>query len=360
MKKKIKWIIIGIVLIGISVVLYSMSKPPEMVDMSGDSQAITFQVTKETLVNTIQVKGKSLYEQETSVYAPFSSKVTQWKVKDGQQVKKGEVLFTLDQTELQNQITQEEAELHKADLEAKLQAFVTNTEDELGMLEATEVERKKALAAKEIARLNQELNDVKESIGRKALTQKRLKLNESQYRSPGDGIFLFDQTAKQLQAVGDNQLIGKIVDLNKLQFIALVGEQDVFRIKQDMLVKVKMTAMKDVLLEGKVLRVSKFAKTGTDQNSLNQAAQFEVVISLEPSEYLIAGLSLTGDIEISRKESALALPSIAIMSDQASSYVMLEKGAGQYERQDIKVGMSAGDKVEVLEGLKEGDVVSLQ
>ncbi|WHX49631.1 efflux RND transporter periplasmic adaptor subunit [Paenibacillus woosongensis] len=360
MKKKIKWIMIAIILAGISYLLYSMSKPAQVADPGMESQAITFQVTKETLVHTIRVKGKSLYEQETPVYAPFSSKVTEWKIEDGQQVNKDEVLFRLDQTELKNQITREEAELRKAELETRLQSFVAELDMEAAGGELSDENRKKLLANRESERLTKELEDVRRSIQRQELQQKKLKLQDSEFRAPAAGIFLFDSAEKKPQVLSDNQYIGKIVDLNKLQFTALVGEQDVFRIKPDMNVKVTMSAMKDVPLTGTVKHVSKFAKTGTDQDSLNKAAQFEVTISLEPSEYLIAGLSLTGDIETSRKENVLALPSIAVMRDETSAYVMLDKGSGQYERRDIKTGLETMDKTEVLEGLKEGDTVALQ
>lgn len=360
MKKKVKWIIIAIILAGISYLLYSMSKPAQVADPGMESQAITFQATKETLVHTIRVKGKSLYEQETPIYAPFSSKVTEWKTEDGQQVKKDDVLFRLDQTELQNQITREEAELRKVELETQLQSFVAEFDTETAGGELTDENRKKMLANRESARLTKELEDVRISIQHQELQQKKLKLQDSEFRAPAAGIFLFDSEAKKPQALSDNQYIGKIVDLNKLQFTALVGELDVFRIKPDMNVKVTMSAMKDVPLTGTVKHVSKFAKTGTDQDSLNKAAQFEVTISLEPSEYLIAGLSLTGDIETSRKENVLALPSIAVMRDETSAYVMLDKGSGQYERRDIKTGLETTDKTEVLEGLKEGDTVALQ
>lgn len=340
--------------------LYSASRPTQMPDMEMGSQAITFQVTKETLAHKIQVKGKSLYEQETSVYAPFSSKVTEWKVEDGQQIQEGDILFTLDQTDLKNQISQEEAELKKADLEAKLQAYIAEIDTESAGADLTEDNRRKLLANREVSRINKELDDVRKSIQQEGLQQKRQKLREAEYRSPSGGIFLFDSAAKRPQAVGDNQYIGKIVDLDKLQFIALVGESDVFRIKPGMNVNVTMNAMKDVPLTGTVMTVSKFAKSGTDSNSLNQAAQFEISISLEPSEYMIAGLSLAGDIETSRKEDVLVLPSIAIMKDQSSSYVMLETEPGQYERRNIKTGLETPEKTEVLEGLKEGDSVALQ
>jgi RND family efflux transporter MFP subunit len=358
-KKKIKWIVIAIVLAGVSFFLYSISKPAPIADPSLEMDAITFQVTKETLSHTVKVKGKSLYEQETSVYSPFSSKVTEWKVEDGQQVNAGDILFTLDQTDLNNAITQEEAELRQSALEAELQGYLKTIDDETAGADLTEESRKKMLANREISRLTTELNNVKKSIQQKGLQQKKQQLKEPAYRSPATGIFLFDAASKKARVLGDNQYVGKIVDLSKLEFVALVGEQDVFRIKPDMSVKVTMSAMKEVPLTGKVTKVSKFAKTGTDQNTLNQAAQFEVTIALEPSEYLIAGLSLTGDIETTRKDDVLTLPSIAIMKDTTSSYVMLDNGSGQFERRDIKVGLETSDKTEVLEGLKEGDSVAL-
>ncbi|MFD0713107.1 efflux RND transporter periplasmic adaptor subunit [Paenibacillus sp. GCM10027626] len=361
MKKKIKWIVIGVILIAISYVLYTISQPKKPMEQAVGTQAISFDVTEESLVNTVEVKGKSLYEQEVPVYAPFSSKVKEWKAEDGQQVKKGDVLFTLDQTHLQNEIEQEEASMRKAKLETELQTYMSQLGDSDLTLEATEADRKRTLVNKEIARLNRELGDVTASLQRKSLDQKKALLGKAQYYAPASGIFLYDTTAaKRPQAVGDDQYIGKIVDLSKLQFIALVGEQDVFHIKPGMSVQVKMNAMKEVQLAGKVLRVSKFAKTGTDQNSMEQAAQFEVTITLESNEYLIAGLTLNGQIETERRDKVTVVPTIAVMRDKDAYYVMLDKGNGQYERKDIKVGMETSEKTEVLEGLKPGDKVVIE
>ncbi|NIK76592.1 HlyD family secretion protein/macrolide-specific efflux system membrane fusion protein [Paenibacillus castaneae] len=360
MKKKIKWIIIGLILIGISFGLYKLGNPSAPVAITTDNQPITFQVKKETLVNKVEVKGKSLYEQETLVYAPYGSEVSSWTVVDGQQVKKGDILFTMDQRAVQNEITQMEAVLRKAKLEGELSDYLSQLNDDSKALETSEEERKRTLVEKEMNRITKELNEVTNSIQAKELQQKKKMLNESVYRSPATGIFLFDNPNKRPQALGNNEYVGKVVDLNKLQFIALVGEQDIFRIKEGMSVQVKMNAMKQLNLAGKVLKVSKFAKTGSDQNSLDQAAQFEVVIVLEPNEYLIAGLSLNGAIETERKEMATVVPTLAISREQDKHFVMFDLGNGQYERRDIKIGMETAEFTEVLEGLKEGDQVVLQ
>jgi RND family efflux transporter MFP subunit len=359
MRKKIKWIIIGVILIGISAALYTASRPAAVVDPGAGSQAITFQVTREALINKVEIKGKSLYEQETLVYAPFGSKVTEWIVQEGQQVSEGDVLFKLDRSSLENEITQQEASIKKARLEAGLTEYTSQLNEEMPGIGATEAEKGKALAARESMRLTKELNEVTASIQEKELAEKRSRLQLADFKAPATGIFLYDSTNKRVHAVTDNQYIGKIVDLDKLQLMALVGEQDVFRIKPGMHVEVKMNAMKQVKLSGKVLKVSKFAKSGTDNTSLDKVAQFEVIIALEPNEYLIAGLSLSGEIETARKENALVVPTMAVIREQDSYYVMLDKGNGQTERQPVKIGMETSEKTEVLEGLKEGDVVTL-
>ncbi|MBD2869828.1 efflux RND transporter periplasmic adaptor subunit [Paenibacillus arenilitoris] len=359
MKKKIKWAIIGLILIAVSFGLYRIGNPPRQTVIMNEAEQITFEVTKETLVNTIEVKGKSLYEQETPVYAPFSSEVTAWNATDGQQVTKGDVLFRLDRTAAQNEISQMEAALRKARLEAELNRYLSQASDELTPLASSDEERKKTLVEREAARLQSELNEVTADIQESELAQKKKKLREADFKSPATGIFLYESPGKRPQAVGENEYIGKVVDLKKLQFIALVGEQDVFRIKPDMPVQVKMNAMKDLELEGTVQKVSKFAKTGTDQNNLDQAAQFEIIIALEPNEHLIAGLSLNGAIETERKELAAVIPSIAIIREGGKHYAMADAGDGRFERKEIKIGLETPEKTEVTSGLKEGDRVAL-
>ena len=361
MKRRIKWIILIIVIIAAGYFLYSkMYKPEEELQPIEPPQAITFEVMEETITNSIQVKGNSQYEQETLVYAPFASKVTNWKVENGGQVQKGDVLYSLDQVALKNEIATLEATIRKAQLEAELNEFVSQQEDENAVLGATEAERLKALAAKEAARMGDELNQVNADIQARELAEKKAKLKTAVYHAPATGIFLFENASEIPQAVTDNQYIGKIVDMNKLEFIALVGEQDVFRIKTGMKVQVKMTAMKELALTGEVTKVSKFAKTAAGQNTTASVPQFEVVITLQPDEHLIGGLSLSGEIETIRKEKAVVVSSIAVMHEGDLSYVMLDKGDGTYERKDVETGLETTDKTEIVSGLKVGDKVALQ
>lgn len=362
MKKIIKWTII-IAVLGIAGYWgYGQMKPKAPAEpVMEEPQIISFPVTEETMVSTVQVKGKSEYGRETNVYAPFEAKVESWNVRNGQQIRKGDVLFSLEQKSIRQQLQQKEAELQKKKLERELKEFTVNQDLDNASVGATEAERLKVLADQENARLSSQLDEVNSDIERQVMADLQDKLNKSTHRSPDSGIFLFDSTQQtQPQSVTANQYIGKIVDLNSLRFVAFVGENDVFSIKPGMAVEVKLPSIKDLKLKGKVLEVAKFAETIAQEKQTSQTPQFKVIVSLPKNDRLIGGLTLTGDIVTKRKDKAVVVPKMAVMTEGGNSYVMVDKGGGQIERRDIKTGMETLDKIEVVSGLKTGDTVVLQ
>ncbi|MEK3732126.1 efflux RND transporter periplasmic adaptor subunit [Paenibacillus sp. FSL M8-0334] len=368
MKKVIKWLVIVSVLAVAGYWIYGQMKPGEPeVFMMEEPQVISFPVTEETVVSTVQVKGASEYGHETMVYAPFEGTVEAWNVTNGQQVKKGDVMFKLDQKPIRQQLQQKEAERkkrkleqEKREMEQELKEFTLNQELDNAPMGATEAERLKMLADQESARLSGELDSVNELIEEQTITDLNDRLKKSTYTSPTAGIFLFGNSEQQPQSLTANQYIGKIVDLNSLQFVAYAGENEVFSIKPGMEVEVKHSSLKDIRLKGEVKEVAKFAETISQEKQTSQAPQFKVIISLPENDRLIGGLTLTGDIVTERKEKAVVVPKLAVLTEGETTYVMVDKGDGHIERQDIQTGMQTLDKIEVLSGLQPGDTVVLQ
>lgn len=358
MKKKIWLGVLALIVIAISFGLYRLGSPSKPVNQDMASNAMEFDVTREDLSKTIDVKGKSSYLNETFVYAPFDAEILKWHVKDGAQLQKGALLFSLDRMKMSNEIAQLEANLKKTDLETRLGNLESNSSDPSVSLSLSEYDAKKGFVEREKNKIMSELNQVNGKINRSELDSKRKKLQQADFKAPENGIFLFEDSSKIPQVVHQNDRLGKIVDLDKLQLVSYVGEQDVFQIKPGMPVKVKINALKGTILDGKVERVSKFAKTGTDQNS-SQAAQFQVNISLQKNENLIAGLTLTGSIETANKPGVVVVPTIAVQREKDQYYVMIKSG-GSFTKKYIKIGLETPDKTEVIEGLKEGDKVVLQ
>lgn len=73
LKKSLKWIIIlGIISTAGYLGYTKFFKGEETAELPPETmQVISFPVTEETLTSSIQIKGRSQYQQETLVYAPL-------------------------------------------------------------------------------------------------------------------------------------------------------------------------------------------------------------------------------------------------------------------------------------------------
>lgn len=367
MSKKNKWfaIIVIFIIVLITLVLYLQSRPNQPTVGEADQQnneMLKFHATKEDISNTIQVKGKSSYVMEQWVYPPFTAVVKKWVVSEGMLVHKGDVLFHLEDGKLRDSIELMKANQSKQALELKLRDMrkklaqaqnVVESSAEQGIIQNGAFEQ---YADSEEQKIQAELDRVQQDVATAELTDNQSKLANAQYKATETGIFLF-QDKKEPQRVTEETPIGKIVDTSKLQLICTVGEYEVFQIQPGMEVAVSIDALKQAKVKGKVERISKFAKTGTDQGS--GAAQFEVIISLENNAKLIAGLSLTGSIQTEKKKDATVVPTLAILREQEQYFVYIERN-GNVEKQTIKVGLETPDKTEVLEGVQAGDSIVLK
>ncbi|MCG7381733.1 biotin/lipoyl-binding protein [Paenibacillus sp. ACRRY] len=357
MRKWITIIIMVVILAGLGYWLYETYKPKPEAPVE-IPPPITFDVTQETIKQTIQVKGKSVYTEETDVFAPFASNIKKWHVKNGDQVSKGDVLFTLDTSVLQTEIEQLMSELEKAKLDAEINQISINQAEMSESLGVTEEERKKLFVEREGKRLTNELNEKALSLKEQEIQKKQEMITKSVAYAAASGIFQMNEEDLKTRAVTDGQRIGYITNTSKLKFMTIVGEEEMLRLKVGMPVQVRMSAQKELKFVGKVSKVSKFARKNSEMD-LKQASQFDVVIDLKPDSRMFGGVSLEGDIEIMRKDKATVLSSLAIMRDQTTPYVLLDKGNGLTEQLPIQTGLESGDKTEVLGGLKPGDVVVL-
>lgn len=355
-----KWITIAVavlLLAGGGYLLYEKLKP-EPEPLMEAAPPITFEVTQETMTQSVQVKGKSVYTDTKDVSAPYAANIKKWSVNNGQQVKKGDVLFTLETATLQNELQQIESDIAKSKVDYEISKVGLEQETVGDTLGSSEEERKKAFADREGKRLANELSLKAISIKEDELQRKREIINKAVVHAPAAGIFQLTDTDSKTSMVTEGQLVGSITNTSKIQFMAIVGEEEMFRLKEGMPVNVRMSAQKELSFTGKVSKVSKFARKSGDAD-LKQASQFDIVIDLVADPKLYGGVSLEGDIETLRKENVIAVSSLAVMRDQEEPYVLIDKGNGQTEQVTVKTGIESGDKTEIISGLKLGDVVVL-
>jgi HlyD family secretion protein len=145
-----------------------------------------------------------------------------------------------------------------------------------------------------------------------------------------------------------------LADMTALVFKGTVDEIDVGKLREGMPARIKVGAMPDAQVDGTVYKIAPKSKT------TEGATLFDVEISLKPGEGVVlrAGYSANADIVVREKKDTLVLPErLVTFADGKASVEVPGTTDQQTARKEIKVGLSDGMNVEVVEGLAEKDKV---
>lgn len=149
--------------------------------------------------------------------------------------------------------------------------------------------------------------------------------------------------------VGPGAVLGHIVDISSLKATVKVGESDIYRLKVGQTVKVKTDVYGDHTFEGKITYIS-------PQGDATFNYDVEILVKNSAQFPLKAGTFVSVDFSKESSEQVLAIPRSALVESTKNPYVYtVENGVAQVRR--ISLGREFGGYIEVVDGLKEGDVV---
>jgi multidrug efflux pump subunit AcrA (membrane-fusion protein) len=135
---------------------------------------------------------------------------------------------------------------------------------------------------------------------------------------------------------------------------ATVEEKERHLLKPGLKGKAVVTAFPDVKLPARVESVSIIPTT---------PGNFDARIAIEPGkddEAALAGMACTIKFIPYHHKAALTVPAASVFSDDLDEdehYVYVPGKDGKAEKRLVKVGKTAGDKIEILGGLQEGDEI---
>ncbi len=91
------------------------------------------------------------------------------------------------------------------------------------------------------------------------------------------------------------------------------------------------------------------------------AIQFEIkaAMKLKENQFIRAGYSANADIVLDRRDSVLAINEKVLQFSGDSIFVEVETEPQKFEKRLVKIGLSDGLNVELLEGLKAEDKVKV-
>jgi HlyD family secretion protein len=145
-----------------------------------------------------------------------------------------------------------------------------------------------------------------------------------------------------------------LADMSTLVFKGTVDEIDVGKLKEGMPTRIKVGAIPEAKVDGKVYKIAPKSKTAEG------ATLFDVEIELIPGPgvALRAGYSANADIVVREKDGVLLLPErLVTFAEGKASVEVPGSGDAEPAKRAIKTGLSDGINVEVTEGLTERDLV---
>jgi HlyD family secretion protein len=174
---------------------------------------------------------------------------------------------------------------------------------------------------------------------------------------------------KKGDVVSPSTVLARIISKQRLISISL-NEIDVAKVKIGQDANLTFDAFPDFKIKGKIVEIS------TEGKEEQGVVSYEVKIALEKENKEIKpGMSVNAEIIVDRKENVLLVPNSAIKSDKMGKYVEVVKNyeierkklfepvaisQNLIEKKYIKTGISNDEFTEVIEGLKEGEIIIIR
>lgn len=384
--KKLKWVIF--IIIGLIIVLIVVSS------LKGKkATTVTTETTvKKDIVEVIPANGKIKPVVEVKISPDVSGEIVELNVKEGDRVKKGQLIIKIKQdvylsmrdraeaslNATRAQYTQQKASLNQIELAYKRNKLLYEQKA------ISEADYENFLSQYEVAKeqlKGAEFNVKSASAG---LKEAQENLYKTTIYAPMDGVVSKLNVEKGERVVGTSQMAGtemlRIANFEEMEVLVDVNENDIIRIKQNDTATIEVDAYPNRKFKGLVTQIANSAKNLS--SAVDQVTNFEVKIFVLPESYsdLIKlgtnpfrpGMSASVSIQTNRRAGVIAVPLQAIttrtdlLSDSlkktltgndAIEQVFVLGKENKVEVRRITTGIQDLNYIEVLSGLKENDIV---
>jgi membrane fusion protein, multidrug efflux system len=333
MKRILIAVAIIIVLVGACTVtlMINKNKIDAKMKLEGNVRTIpvfVMEISAKPLSDDFTVNGSFTPVHELTLLSEGQGKVRGLYFAVGDFVKEGQVLAKLDDDLIVSNLALANAMYDKA--RRDLQKYE-------GMLKSDAVS-------------SQQVEDARLAL-RKAetdVTTLKKQLDYSSIKAPIQGTI----TKRHIETgslVMPGTMIADIVDISRLKFIANVSESEAVRITKGMNVEITSSLFPGVTYQGKVLSIGIKA---------DESKRFPAEIGLEndPKHPLKAGMFGTASFRLGSEREALSIPRHSIVGSIREPRVYVVEN-NRAILKDIRIGSATDQDVEVLEGLKAGEVV---
>jgi HlyD family secretion protein len=397
MKKKTLYWILGFVVI-LAVILVGGQKAGLFGEQKRGKEVEIASIKPITIIETVAATGKIQPEVEVALSSEVSGEIIDLPIKEGQEIKKGELLVKINPDLIQAAVSQSQAGLQ-------------NVRAQLAQAEASErnaklnYDRNKSLFDKGVISKQDWDRSVAEFEGAQAsvksayysvqsaaanVKQSRDNLSRTAIYAPMSGTISLLAVELGERVVGTAQMAGteivRVADLTNMEVEVDVNENDIVKVNVGDETIVEVDAYLKREFKGIVTEIANSAQSTL---SADQVTNFKVKVRILPESYkdltegkpdnyspFRPGMTATVDIITKTREEIIGVPISAVVvkadttctnkkrdtksitSAKEEKYeVVFVKNGDKAAIRVIKTGIQDDSNIEVLSGLKEGDEV---
>ncbi|QPH96609.1 efflux RND transporter periplasmic adaptor subunit [Campylobacter concisus] len=343
---------------------------------------ITKKAKKGSFSKKVDATGEIFATELIDVGAQVSGQIKKLYVKLGDQVKKGDMIASIDSSTQQNSIDNKEAQLaiYKAQLESAKVAL---------NIAKTQFDRENALFAKN-ATSKQEFESAKNTYSANSakikeleaqikqtnieLSTAKINLGYTKITAPRDGTVVSVQV-EEGQTVNANQTTPTIVNIANLSHVKMkmqIAEGDITKIKVGTPVEYSILSEPTKKFQTTVSSIdpglttlsdgsygsSSSSKSSYSSSSSSSSAVYYYAQSIVDNKdgILRIGMTTQNELLIANVEDAIIVPSIGIKKDENGTFVYLLKD-GKPVKTAVKTGIKDNLDTQIISGINEGDEI---
>ena len=303
-------------------------------------------VSMMTLSRSLPVSGSLSPLVQTTVKSKVAGEVLAVTVREGQEVKQGEVLARIETRYLKATLDTQVATLQKA--RADLALAKLNRDNSDAMLKEHFISQNAYDSA--ASTYEADLATMKAAEAQVALAQ--LAWDDAVVRAPISGTVVSRQ-AQPGERIDIDGSIVTLVDLSQMEFQALAPASEIPGVKAGQIAHFKVSGFGDRMFDGRVERINPM----TEQGSRSITVYLSVP---NPDGALKGGMFGQGTLVLDKGAQTPTIPAAAVRSEAGLPFVLVF-AEGKLFKRPITPGLTSEDAgtVEVRDGLKPGEQVLL-
>ena len=296
---------------------------------------------RRVLARRLPISGSLTPLVQSQLKSKVAGEVLEVRHREGDAVRRGEVLLRIDTRSQEAQVASQKAALDKA-------------RADLGIARLNVENSERLLAKKFIA---QNVLDTQKSVYAAALASVQLAeaqlrlaeigLADAVVRAPFDAV-VARRFAEPGEKVSSDSALLELVDLSRLELQAAAPAADTPAIAPGQLAEVRVDGFGKRVFEARVERINPVTEQGSRQILLYLAID-------NAGGALRGGMFAQGELVIERSEAVLAIPAAAVKQEAGIDYAWVIEG-GLLLRRQLTLGAARGAEglVEVRAGLEAG------